>query len=139
MQNHSPAALRHARKLRCDMTLPERLLWSKLRKSPLGIKFRRQHPLGEYVVDFYCDRTKTIVEIDGIAHEMGDRPAMDARRDGLLVESGYRVIRIPAAEVLKDHEAIAASIIGACGDNPPPSALRAATSPGGGGNQRSSR
>ncbi|WWA48664.1 endonuclease domain-containing protein [Pelagerythrobacter marensis] len=115
------------------MTLPERLLWSRLRKNPEGIKFRRQHPLGEYVVDFFCSRARTVIEIDGIAHDMGDRPSRDARRDAALSGMGFRIFRIPASEVLEDFDAVADAIFRACRDVPPPSALRAATSPGGGG------
>ena len=51
------------------MTLPEVLLWNLLRKAPDGVVFRRQHPIGRYVVDFYCARAKVCIEIDGFAHD----------------------------------------------------------------------
>jgi len=63
-----------ARQLRQQMSLPETLLWNLLRKAPDGVIFRRQHPVGPYVVDFYCAKAKVCFEIDGIVHDMGDRP-----------------------------------------------------------------
>jgi len=133
MRHHTPAALKSARQLRSGMSLPEVLLWRFLRQRPLGLKFRRQHPVGNWVADFYCDSAKTIIEIDGIAHEMGERPARDSERDQSLRLSGFHVIRIPAADVLQNLEAAAETIVSACIAAPPPSALRAATSPDGGG------
>jgi very-short-patch-repair endonuclease len=119
------------------MTLPEVLLWRLLRTRPEGLKFRKQHPIGDFIVDFYCDNAKTVVEVDGIVHDMGDQPQRDLRRDAMLKADGYRVIRVPAADVLHDPEAMADSIAALCRAAPPPSALRAATSPGGGGSSRS--
>ena len=89
-----------ARKLRAAMSLPEVLLWRELRRQS-EVRFRRQHPIGHYVLDFYCACAKVCVEIDGIAHEMGDRPQRDATRDAWLEERGIEVVRIPASDVLK--------------------------------------
>ncbi|HSG34196.1 MAG TPA: DUF559 domain-containing protein, partial [Sphingomonadaceae bacterium] len=63
------------------MSLPEVLLWQRLKGSPNGLKFRRQHDAGNYVLDFYCHSARLIVEVDGVSHEMGIRPEADARRD----------------------------------------------------------
>jgi very-short-patch-repair endonuclease len=138
MRNHTLSSLRRARDLRRKMTLPEVLLWQRLRKKSLGVKFRKQHPMGDFVVDFYCDQAKTVIEVDGIVHDMGDQPDFDERRDEELRRAGYRIVRIPAAEVLHDPTAMAEAIVVMCQAIPPPSALRAATSPGGGGSKRSS-
>jgi very-short-patch-repair endonuclease len=70
-----------ARQLRRQLSLPEGLLWRELRARPGGFKFRRQHPIGPYTLDFFCHRSALAVEVDGIAHEMGDNPQRDARRD----------------------------------------------------------
>ncbi len=105
-----------ARRLRAEMSLPEVLLWQYLRKKPLGIKFRRQHRVGEYVIDFYSPASKLGIEIDGIAHEMGDRPDRDAIRDGWLAMQGIEILRIPAKDVLKSVEQAAHSIILSCRD-----------------------
>ena len=137
MRNHTPSALRNARKLRKQMTLPEVLLWRLLKTRPQGLRFRKQHPIGDFVADFYCDAAKTIIEVDGMVHDMGHHPERDARRDTALKAEGYRIIRLPAADVLHDPEATADSIAAVCRAAPPPSALRAATSPDGGGSSRS--
>jgi very-short-patch-repair endonuclease len=116
------------------MSLPEVLLWNRLRGKPAGVKFRKQHSLGDYVIDFFCASKRVAVEIDGIAHDMGDRPRRDMKRDAWLRAQGIEVRRIPAAEVLRDVDAAAESIVSYCADAPPPSAAgAAATSPSGGG------
>ena len=132
MENHSPEALSKARKLRRKMSLPEGLLWNRLRGKPMDLKFRNQHPVEDYILDFYCAAKRIGIEIDGISHDMGDRPARDVRRDAHLRSLGIEVIRIAAAQVLKDADAAAESIVRYCLNSPPPSALRAATSPKGG-------
>ncbi len=104
-----------ARQLRRDMSLPERLLWRELRGKPLGIKFRRQHPIGAFVLDFYCPSARIGIEIDGIAHDMGDRPARDERRDALLREQGIEVLRIAASDVLESPADVAEAILARCG------------------------
>jgi very-short-patch-repair endonuclease len=99
-----------ARKLRKEMSLPEVLLWQQLRGAATGIKFRRQHPVGSYIADFYCSALKLVLEIDGEGHGRGDRPERDAQRDAFLEQNGYRVIRIAAADVLKDAARVAERI-----------------------------
>ncbi|PZO75179.1 endonuclease domain-containing protein [Sphingomonas hankookensis] len=93
------------------MSLPEVLLWQRLRAEPHGMKFRRQHPVLTYVLDFYCARARLVVEIDGEAHDRGDRPARDVARDAALTAHGLIVLRIPAREVLADADAAAAAIV----------------------------
>ena len=115
------------------MSLPEVLLWKLLRARPSGIKFRRQHPIGDMVVDFYCAERRMVIEIDGISHVMGDQPERDLRRDAWLRSIGCEVVRIAAADVLKSPDDVAQGLVRLCSTVPPPSALRAATSPSGGG------
>ena len=133
MEDHTTEALEAARKLRKQMSLPEALLWQHLRQRPMRLKFRNQHPIGNMVVDFYCARSKLVIEIDGISHSMGENPDRDARRDAKLRSLGLEVLRIPASDVLRDPAEVAESIVAICTSVPPPSALRAATSPTGGG------
>lgn len=95
------------------MSLPEVLLWRELR-AQTRIKFRRQHPIGEYVLDFYCAAAKLCVEIDGIAHDMGDRPERDERRDAWLASQNIEVIRIPAREVLRSAADVAETMVRYC-------------------------
>jgi very-short-patch-repair endonuclease len=59
-----------------------------------GYHFRRQHPIGPYVLDFYCSAARLAVEVDGYSHEVGDAPAYDARRDAWLLERGIETLRI---------------------------------------------
>ena len=108
------AVMMRARALRRTPTLPEGLLWRELKKRPGGYKFRRQHPLGWYIADFYCAAAKLVIEVDGQSHSMGDRPAHDARRDRWLKEQGLRVIRFGAADVVKDLESVLTAIVIAC-------------------------
>jgi very-short-patch-repair endonuclease len=135
MRDHTVQALLFARRLRSDMSLPEVLLWRQLRARPGGFKFRRQHPVGAFIADFYCDAADVIIEVDGIAHDMGDGPTHDAKRDAWLSRAGKRVVRIAARDVLVDPVAVVNSIVMLLGAAPPPSALRAATSPEGGGSE----
>jgi very-short-patch-repair endonuclease len=118
-----------ARALRRVLSLPEVLLWRALRDRPGGWKFRRQHPAGPYVLDFYCSDARLAVEIDGIAHDMGDRSERDAVRDAWLATNGVVVLRIPAADVLRDADEMVQRIVSACqsrqplhrpADGPPP-------------------
>jgi len=107
-----------ARKLRRTMSLPEALLWQRLRGSPGGVAFRKQHPIDPYVADFYCSAAKLVIELDGIAHDRGERPRRDEKRDAFLRGRGYRLVRIPAAEVLRDPDAVAESIVAYAVANP---------------------
>ena len=75
------ATIIKARELRRTMSLPEGLLWQELRKRPGGYKFRRQHPILDFIADFYCPTARLILEVDGAAHDMGDRPRRDVERD----------------------------------------------------------
>jgi very-short-patch-repair endonuclease len=103
-----------ARTLRAAPSLPEALLWRQLRLQPDGVKIRRQHPIGDWVLDFYCAAAKVGFEIDGIAHDMGERPLRDQQRDEALGALGIAVVRIAAADVLRSPEAVAESIVRYC-------------------------
>jgi len=85
-----------------------RTLSARLPDKPI---FRRQHPLGPYVLDFYCTTAHLAIEIDGISHDMGERPALDQRRNAWLKHQGVTVVRLPAAELMQDVDAMADAII----------------------------
>ncbi|VVT24502.1 Very-short-patch-repair endonuclease [Sphingomonas sp. EC-HK361] len=95
-----------AKRLRQEMSLPEIMLWMALREKPRGLKFRKQHPSGPFVADFYCHEARMIVEVDGAAHSYGHRPAHDAARDRWFELRGLAVVRVPATEVLRDCDAV---------------------------------
>jgi very-short-patch-repair endonuclease len=109
--DHNYAA---ARTLRKAPSLPEGLLWRELRTQRSGLKFRRQHPVGRYVLDFYCAAAKCGIEIDGIAHDMGSRPQYDSERDAWLGVKGIRVMRFAAQDVLGDPADVATRIVRLC-------------------------
>lgn len=102
-----------ARQLRRQMSLPEVLLCQELRKQS-EVNFRRQHPLGPYVLDFYCAAAKLCMEVDGIAHDMGSAPKRDATRDEWLREKGVTVLRIAATEALRSPHEVAEAVIRSC-------------------------
>ena len=107
-------AIVRARELRRSLTLPEGVLWQVLRKRPNALKFRRQHPVGPYIADFYCPAAKLIVEIDGQSHSIDVKSRHDARRDAWLREQGLKVVRFTAGDVLRNIDAVITEIIAAC-------------------------
>jgi len=102
---------RNAKRLRQQMTPPEIGLWLALRRNEHGLRFRKQHPAGNYVLDFYCATVRLAIEVDGEAHARGDRPARDAVRDAWLSDQGVRVLRYPAEQVLTNLEGVVAQIM----------------------------
>ncbi len=93
---------KRARSLRAKMTLPEVLLWQALRRRRLaGLRFRRQHPIGPYILDFYCTSTRLAVEIDGSVHDSAEQIRHDERRSAWFASRNIKVVRIAAADILK--------------------------------------
>jgi len=86
------------------------LLWQQLKTRPNGLKFRKQHPIEPYIADFYCPEKRLVIEVDGIAHDMGQNPERDLRKDTFLAERNLEVPRIAAKDILKDVTAAAQSI-----------------------------
>ena len=98
------STFRQARRPRREMTLPEVTLWQRLRRhGVVDARWRRQHPIGPYILDFYCPAARLAVEVDGTAHDLPDRAARDARRDAWLLARGIRVLRFTAPDVLRDE------------------------------------
>jgi len=96
--------------LRREATHPERVLWQRLRRSQLaGLKFRRQHVIGPYIVDFSCPAKRLIVEVDGESHVR--RGPADAQRDAFLRSRGLIVIRVTNDDVLRDLDAVCELIL----------------------------
>ncbi|WP_206860114.1 endonuclease domain-containing protein [Lysobacter changpingensis] len=97
----------HAKRLRGGMTDSERVLWQRLRASQLGgFKFRRQHPVPPYIVDFYCERARLAVEVDGSQHTA----VSDAARDAFLHSRGIAILRFASNEVLQQLDAVIEAI-----------------------------
>ena len=98
---------RRARSLRKRQTESEQRLWHRLRNRQLaGFKFRRQHVIGPYIVDFVCLKGRLVVELDGGQHGIGMQRAYDQRRSASLARQGFRVIRFWNNDVLNDTEAV---------------------------------
>jgi very-short-patch-repair endonuclease len=106
-------SITRARQLRRRLTPPEARLWSALRWKNLTRHFRRQHPIGPYILDFYCAAAGLAVEVDGAGH-LG-RVAHDARRDHWLLERGIHTHRIPAIDVRDNLEGVLETIRGLIG------------------------
>ncbi|SFK22462.1 Very-short-patch-repair endonuclease [Sphingomonas sp. NFR04] len=111
MLQGAPDSHRRAKHARKELSLPEVLLWVALKDRPAGLKFRKQHPSGPYVADFYCHAARMIVEVDGAAHGFGDRPLCDAARDRWFTMRGLDVLRVPARDVLDDCDAVVRGIV----------------------------
>ena len=96
-----------ARQLRKIQSNCEKYLWSELRrKNIFGLKFRRQHPIGRYIVDFYCFEKKLIIELDGPVHEDEDRKIYDEKRQKELEYMGYKVIRFKDYDIFDNLDKI---------------------------------
>ena len=103
-----------ARQLRNDMSLPEVMLWKELRKRPDGLKFRRQHPAGKYILDFYCAAARLAIEVDGWGHDSADARTRDAARSAFLRSQGIATLRVPASVVLGELDLAVARIVEVC-------------------------
>ena len=102
MLNGPDRTLNRARQLRKAMSIPEQILWKQLRQRPFGLKFRRQHPAGDYIVDFYCHAATLAIEVDDMSHDGSDAERRDTAKRAWLRSQGVRVIRISAATVSCD-------------------------------------
>jgi very-short-patch-repair endonuclease len=92
-----------ARRRRRELTKPEVLLWASLRRRAVGgFRFRKRHPIGPYVLDFYCPAVRLAVEVDGAVHEAPDQMRRDGSRDAWLAGQGVHVLRLPARYVLEN-------------------------------------
>jgi len=101
-----------ARNFRKAMTHAEVLLWLGLKgHSREGFSFRRQHPIGPYIADFYCAKAKLIIEVDGQIHEREDRPQRDALRDQWFAEQGMETMQISAADIMADAHDVSDGIV----------------------------
>lgn len=97
----------YGRELRQDSTEAEKLLWAVLRNRKLnGLKFRRQHPLDKFIVDFYCNEKKLVVELDGGVHNEKINREYDEARTAMLAGLNVIVLRFKNEEVIKDVQGV---------------------------------
>jgi len=110
----APAILQRSRDFRNPLTPTEAKVWEAVRHRQLGFKFRRQHPIDRFIVDFYCAEVKLVIEIDGDSHAQPDQAEYDTARGQWLEEHGYRVIRFTAEQVEENLAGVVEGIRKAC-------------------------
>lgn len=106
-----PVLLARAREMRRPQTPAEATLWRALRNRQIGFKFRRQHPIDRFIIDFYCAEVKLLVEIDGQSHLELDQQEYDKARTEYLENLGYRVIRFTNDDVRYNLKVVASEIL----------------------------
>ena len=117
--------LEAARELRKNQTEAEEFLWAILRNRQfMNLKFRRQHQIFNYIVDFYCHEINLIIECDGEIHLRKDQKEKDRERDKNLSEAGFRILRFPNEEIFQNTESVLKSIAKIATNNPSPSGRR---------------
>ncbi len=97
---------RRRQELRRNGTFYEKKLWEVLRNRNLGVKFRRQHSIGYYIVDFYCAAAKLIIEIDGGVHDEAESKIYDNQRTLFFEEQGYMVLRFKNIDIKNEFEKV---------------------------------
>ena len=100
----------NARNLRQNMTAAETVLWMHLRICIDGFKFRRQHPIGMYIADFYCHKAKLVIELDGSIHNKEIVKQRDYEKETYLAAKGYTVVRFTNNEVMNEIEEVLTKI-----------------------------
>ena len=106
-----PVILARAREMRHPQTPAEATLWRVLRNRQTGCKFRRQHPIDRFIIDFYGAEAKLLIEIDGDSHIESDQADYDKARTDHLEELGYRVIRFTNDDVRYNIHAVTSEIL----------------------------
>jgi len=105
--NNLPTLKSRRRGLRASLTPAEAFLWTHLQSSQLdGFKFRRQHSIGPYVIDFYCPAGHLAIELDGAAHDSADAERHDRTRDEFLQSLGIRVVRYENRDIIVNSDAV---------------------------------
>jgi very-short-patch-repair endonuclease len=98
------------RELRKNATPQEYILWQYLKKSKIGFKFRRQHSIGYFIVDFYCPEKRLIVELKGAPHMKMEKKENDKERSDILKSLGYNMVEFWNSEVEKDIDMVIKTI-----------------------------
>lgn len=94
------------RALKINMTEPEKLLWSHIRRDVLGVRFRRQYGIGNYIADFYCPKLKLVIELDGSQHYTKEGLEYDKIRENYMSEFGIKTIRFSNFDVMRNIEGV---------------------------------
>ncbi len=106
-KNPSPVLYEYAKQMRRNSTEAEEILWQRLRNKQIaGLKFRRQHPIDKFIVDFYSHEINLAVELDGNVHDQAEQRDLDKGRTETLKEFGINLIRFNNEEVLNNIETV---------------------------------
>jgi len=100
----------NAKLLRKNMTAAETVLWMYLKEGINDCKFRRQHPIGIYIADFYCHKAKLIIEVDGSIHHLDEVKQNDREKEAYLINNGYSVVRFTNKEIMSQAETVVEKI-----------------------------
>ena len=112
MLSYNSSLKQYSRQLRGNMTDAERCLWAKVRTKQLeGYQFYRQKPIGDYIADFFCPRSKLVIEADGSHHFSDEMTEYDRIRNEYLSSLGLRVLRFTNTEVLTNIEGVVERIV----------------------------
>ena len=106
----TPDIFEYTRRLRSKPTNAEKVLWNKLNRKQLGVKFRRQHPIYVYVADFYCHEKKIVIEVDGDYHLESDQRERDEIREEDIGDLGIKVIRFRNDQILEKIDEVVEEI-----------------------------
>ncbi|HVY33403.1 MAG TPA: endonuclease domain-containing protein [Caulobacteraceae bacterium] len=106
---HASGAVKRGRRLRREMTVPERKLWAALRKLDLPV--RRQAPIGRYIIDFAIHSASLVIEVDGGRHDLPEAQLHDAVRDAWLRSQGYQILRFRNEQALNDPDGVVQMIL----------------------------
>ncbi|ELR68418.1 DNA methylase, putative [Fulvivirga imtechensis AK7] len=105
--NAKPSTFSNARALRNNMTAAEKALWKSLRRKQIaGLRFRRQHPVGNFILDFYCHDIKLAIEVDGPIHDRPEQKEYDQARDQQIRNKGIQMLRFSNDEVFDNIQMV---------------------------------
>ncbi len=110
-----PIIFEYAKRLRRRMTRPESILWQKLRNRKFdNLKFRRQHPVNQFIADFYCHELQLIVEVDGSIHHLYEVKEKDIGRTYMLKSMGINIIRFSNEDIINNLESVLTTLRDYC-------------------------
>jgi len=111
----TPEIFLRAAELRRNMTLAEKILWNELSAKKLsGYTFRRQHPINNFIADFYCHKARLVIEIDGSIHEVRDHKIYDEGREDELEKFGLATIRFTNNQIMNNIESVLSKLRSEC-------------------------
>lgn len=115
MKTHNLKRYKETRQaLRTNETAAEMILWMQLKNRPKGNKFRRQHGIGRYIVDFYCPNQRLIIELDGEVHSLPETHEYDQQRETELRGAGFHLLRFSNQQIFQEMDSVLSRITEAC-------------------------